>query len=134
MKHTIDPTERALLLALVAAAVSIEALTLLARLLVVHGLALVLTVAGWKPARGRPTTTRASLAPSPALPAVRGHQEPQEAQPAPLLPIAPVDAPAPARGGLEALPVRELRRMARAAGHRALARSGRRADLLEALS
>ena len=34
---------------------------------------------------------------------------------------------------LEALPVRELRILAREAGHRALARSGRRADLLEAL-
>jgi hypothetical protein len=32
------------------------------------------------------------------------------------------------------LPVRELRQLARAAGHRALARSGRRADLLAALA
>jgi len=42
--------------------------------------------------------------------------------------------PAPAAAeALEALPVRELRILARQAGHRALARSGRRADLLEAL-
>lgn len=35
---------------------------------------------------------------------------------------------------LAALPVRQLRILARQAGHRALARSGRRADLLEALT
>ena len=44
------------------------------------------------------------------------------------VPPAPTTAEA-----LEALPVRELRILAREAGHRALARSGRRADLLEAL-
>jgi hypothetical protein len=45
------------------------------------------------------------------------------------VPPAPTTAEA-----LEALPVRELRILARQAGHRALARSGRRADLLEILS
>ncbi|MCP9771629.1 hypothetical protein KBY66_03150 [Synechococcus sp. Tobar12-5m-g] len=133
MNHTTDPTEGALLLALVAAAVSIEALVLLARLLVVHGLALLLAVAGWEPARGRPSTARLSSAPSPAQPPARGHQGAQEAQPAPLVPIAPVEPPAAAGGQLEALPVRELRHLARAAGRRALARSGRRAELLEVL-
>jgi hypothetical protein len=44
------------------------------------------------------------------------------------VPPAPTTAEA-----LEALPVRELRILARQAGHRALARSGRRADLLGAL-
>ena len=44
---------------------------------------------------------------------------------------APAAAPAPA---LEALAVRELRQLARTAGHRALARSGRRADLLAVLA
>jgi len=45
------------------------------------------------------------------------------------VPPAPTTAHA-----LEALPVRALRILARQAGHRALARSGRRADLLEILS
>jgi hypothetical protein len=36
--------------------------------------------------------------------------------------------------GLAELPVRELRQLAREAGHRALARSGRRSDLLLALA
>ena len=36
--------------------------------------------------------------------------------------------------GLAELPVRELRQLARHAGHRALARSGRRSDLLLALA
>lgn len=35
---------------------------------------------------------------------------------------------------LQGLPVRELRQLARQAGHRALARSGRRAELLAALA
>jgi len=38
-----------------------------------------------------------------------------------------------APAALEALPVRELRQLARQAGHKALARSGRRAELLVAL-
>ena len=43
--------------------------------------------------------------------------------------------PAPtAADALAALPVRELRILARQAGHRALARSGRRADLLGVLT
>jgi hypothetical protein len=42
--------------------------------------------------------------------------------------------PAAAPAVLEALPVRELRQLARAAGHRALARSGRRQQLLEVLA
>ena len=45
---------------------------------------------------------------------------------------AAIDKPAPAP--LAALPVRELRLLARQAGHRALARSGRKAELLLALA
>jgi len=43
-------------------------------------------------------------------------------------------APAAAPAALEALPVKALRQLARQAGHKALARSGRRADLLAALA
>lgn len=46
----------------------------------------------------------------------------------PLAPAAPADPP------LAGLRVVELRALARAAGHRQLARSGRRAELLEALA
>lgn len=46
---------------------------------------------------------------------------------------APAPAPAPAAQGTP-LRVRELRQMARAAGHRALARNGRRAELLAVLA
>ena len=53
--------------------------------------------------------------------------------PAPAIDMpAAIDKPAPAP--LAALPVRELRRLARAAGHSALARSGRKAELLLALA
>ena len=45
---------------------------------------------------------------------------------------AAIDKPAPAP--LAALPVRELRHLARAAGHRQLARSGRKAELLLVLA
>lgn len=72
-------------------------------------LALVLTLAGWRPAPSPPLL--ASLPPAPAS--------------------APAPSPAPAP--LASLPVRELRGLARAAGLPALARSGRRADLLAAL-
>lgn len=68
--------------------------------------ALALTVGGWKPGAAR--------SPVPATPL--------------LLPSATA-----ARTQLTTLPVRELRQLARAAGHRSLARSGRRADLLAAL-
>ena len=88
-----------------------------ARAVLVPCVALVLTLAGW--------------CPSPAAAA-------QAAQPAP----APVD---PSALMAEAYPtvvdhwaarltVVELRQMARAAGHRALARSGRRAELLAVLA
>jgi len=84
------------------------ALLPVARAAVAAVAALVLCVAGWRPA------SVASVA-APAAPAA----------PAAVAPLVPAAA---------ALTVIELRQMARAAGHRALARSGRRADLLAALA
>lgn len=75
--------------------------------LLVAALALLLTLAGWCP---------------PAPPA------------APLRPVLLPEAEAPAAPPLEAATVADLRRLARAAGHRSLARSGRRAELLQALA
>jgi hypothetical protein len=88
-----------------AAAIGSVALVRLARAVLVPCVALVLTVAGYRPAAATPA-----------------------AQPAPA-PVAGDWAGRP----LDCLTVRELRLQARAAGHRALARSGRRADLLAAL-
>ncbi|WP_411869548.1 hypothetical protein [Vulcanococcus limneticus] len=50
--------------------------------------------------------------------------------------MAPLRTPAaaPPAAQVEAMSVRELRRLAHAAGHRVLARSGRRAELLLALA
>jgi len=90
------------------AAVGTVALVRLARAVVVPCVALVLTVAGWCPS---PAAAAAAPAPAPA-------------------PVARDWAGRP----LDCLTVRELRLQARAAGHRALARSGRRADLLAALA
>jgi len=53
----------------------------------------------------------------------------------PARPRAPKrESTAPRIKALAELPVRELRQLAREAGHRALARSGRRSDLLLALA
>ena len=95
------------------------ALMTVARLLLVPALALLLVALGWRPA-----------APQPVAPAPIASPE------APSLALAcapePVAVPAPP---LERLTVAELRRLARAAGlPRALGRSGRRAQLLEALA
>ena len=109
-------TDRALLLALVAAAATVEALALLLRPLV----ALLLTLAGWRPTPSRPAPVPLQLA-----------SAPPDAQSIPAVTTAATEAP---RAQLEALPVRELRVLARAAGHRALARSGRRQQLLEVLA
>ena len=110
MKHTDHGA-----LALVAAAVVLEALAVTLRPILAHTLALLLTIAGWRPA----STASPARQQGPALPAA---------------PVKPANATAAHRPQLEALPVRELRQLARAAGHRALARSGRRADLLAALA
>lgn len=59
---------------------------------------------------------------------------PAEIERAPMAPAAPMAHPiGDALAELGALTVRELRAMAREAGHRQLARNGRRADLLAAL-
>lgn len=118
--NTTNDTDRALLLALVAAAAAVEAVALLLRPLVAHGLALLLTLAGWRPTPSRPAPVPLQLAPAPP-----------DAPCIPAVPVAATEAPMPQ---LEALPVRELRALARAAGHRALARSGRRQQLLEVLA
>lgn len=100
----------------------------IARLLLVPAAALLLVLAGWRPAR--PGASEAPPAPIAASEAA-----------APLPPAAAVVlacAPEPvaiAAPPLERLTVAELRRLARAAGlPRSLSRSGRRAQLLEALA
>jgi hypothetical protein len=95
-----------------AAAIGTVALVRLARAVLVPLVALVLTVAGWQPS-----------GPAAAAPVALA------AQPAPAA-VARDWAGRP----LDCLTVRELRLQARAAGHKALARSGRRADLLAALA
>jgi len=57
-------------------------------------------------------------------------------QPVPRLPrpITPAPDVVTLPAALEALPVVQLRQMARAAGHKALARTGRKAQLLEVLA
>jgi hypothetical protein len=94
-------------LLLLAGWVTAEALAVL----LVAAVALLLTLAGWRPAA-------APLTPPP--------------RPLPVV-LTPV-APAPAAQPLAALKVADLRALARAAGHRHLARNGRRADLLAALA
>jgi hypothetical protein len=100
-----------------AAAIGTVALVRLARAVLVPLVALVLVLAGWQPPIHRPWAGSAAAAPM-AL-----------AAPAPG-PVARDWAGRP----LDSLTVRELRLQARAAGFRALARSGRRADLLAALA
>jgi hypothetical protein len=75
--------------------------------LLLAALAVVLTLAGWRPAPA-PVLARVPAPPPPAL----------------LPPVPP----------LERLRVVELRRLARAAGLPRLARSGRRVELLQALA
>jgi hypothetical protein len=67
-----------------------------------------------------------------AAPAARRTHRPAPAQAKPARAASQPRQSAPA--GLEALTVRQLRELARQAGHRGLARSGRRADLLQALA
>jgi len=84
-----------------------------------HGLALAIVLAELVTGR---QLIRAGQAPAPA---------PAPAAP-PVQPLVAV--PAAAAPALDSLPVRELRALARSAGHRALARSGRRSELLAALA
>ena len=96
-----------------AAAIAAVAAVRLVRAVAVPVVALALTVAGWRPA------APAAVASMAAMVSDRIHVA--------GLPVA-VATPA------TALTVVQLRQLARAAGHRALARSGRRADLLAALA
>jgi hypothetical protein len=96
-----------------AAAIGAAALVHLVRVVAVPVVALALTVAGWRPA------APAAVAPDVAMVSDRI-----------LVAGLPVAMETPAA----ALTVVQLRQLARAAGHRALARSGRRADLLAALA
>lgn len=71
---------------------------------------------------------------APMAPATAPATAPAEIERAPMAPAAPMAHPiGDALAELGALTVRELRAMAREAGHRQLARNGRRADLLAAL-
>jgi hypothetical protein len=104
--HTTPHPVEVLLLVVVLA---LEAAWLLARAAQVPLVAVLLTVAGWRPA----------TAPPPPPPPLEH----------PLAVVA-----AGLAEGLAAVPVRQLRQLARAAGlPRQLSRSGRRADLLAAL-
>jgi hypothetical protein len=95
-----------------AAAIGAVALIRLARAVLVPCVALVLTVAGWSPA---PAAVASDI------PMVSDR-------------ILVAGLPVAVRTPAAALTVVQLRQLARAAGHRALARSGRRADLLAALA
>jgi len=83
-----------------------------ARLVLVHVLVLVLVLAGYRPAMAAPVAPAALSPAAMAAPVARDW----------------------ARRPLDCLTVRELRLQARAAGHRGLARNGRRSDLLAALA
>lgn len=98
------------------------ALWTLARLLLVPAVALLLTLAGWRPA------PRAA-APQPVAPPAPLPQRPAVVLACAAAPVAIAAPP------LEGLTVAQLRKLARAAGlPRALSHSGRRADLLAALA
>lgn len=107
------------LLVLAGLAVGWALLTLL-RTVLVPAVALLLVLAGWRPA-----------AAAPQAPRLEEEEEPVPAAPLVLACSAePVAIPAPP---LERLRVTELRALARAAGLAQLGRRGRRADLLAAL-
>jgi hypothetical protein len=100
------------------AALGTVALARVARIALVHGIALLLTVAGWQP------SPVAAAAPTDCY----MHDGCAVA--------VPVDAAAPVvtLTHLQAMTVVQLRLLARAEGYKALARSGRRSQLLAALA
>jgi hypothetical protein len=110
-----------------AAAIGAVALGRLARTVLVPCVALVLVLAGWQPAGPAAPAAVALAAPAALL------SDPAGILPAGFESVAPVARDWAGRP-LASLTVRELRLQARAAGFRALARSGRRADLLAALA
>lgn len=112
--------------ALALAAIALEGAALCVRALLVPAVALVLTVAGYRPAPAAAVPV-AALPPAPVAAAAVAALPPAALPPAPM-------ARDWAGRSLEWLPVRELRQIARSQGHKALARSGRRADLLAVLT
>lgn len=97
-------------------AVGSVVLVRLVRAVLVPVIALVLTVAGWQPSQ---TSQPQPLSmPAASLPDLNSQTVARDWAGRPL----------------DCLTVRELRLQARAGGHRALARSGRRADLLAVLA
>lgn len=96
----------------------------LIRDLLIPTIALCLTIAGWRPGSAGSLVAASHVRSVPLLPPA-----PAALPPASSAPVARDWAGRP----LEWLTVRELRQMARTAGHRGLARSGRRADLIAAL-
>lgn len=109
-----DPVDLLLVAALVVAEAAAVLLVAAAAVLLVAAVALLLTLAGWRPAA------------APVAPEVLRQPEDFRVRLAP--------PPAPAEPPLAALRVMELRALARAAGHRQLARNGCRAELLQALA
>jgi len=103
-----------------AGAVAVVAVGRLVRAVAVPCVALVLTVAGYRPTAAAPAAP--ATVPVPLL-----------VDPAGILP-AGFESVAPVAAAQAALTVVQLRQMARAAGFRGLARNGRRADLLAALA
>lgn len=116
-------------LMLVALIAACTAITWAIRTTLVPLVALVLTVAGWRPAAADPVVSAApALEPIPAAPQVE--PKPVITQPLTAEPVAP-------SGGalLPGLTVAQLRKQARAAGHtRAWCRTARKAELLEVLA
>ena len=112
------------------AAIAAVGLARVARAVLVPVLALVLTLAGWQPSRRAATAAAPQAAPQAAQPTPT---------PAPLAVVAPVPVAVATVAELldcrlDYMTVAELRQVARAAGHRSLARSGRRAELVAALA
>ncbi len=118
-----------------------EALLTVLRLLVVPAVAALLVLAGWRPGprAAAPQAQPVGAASAEPLPAADAAEPAGPAEPLPQAPaVAMACAPEPVGlepPPLERLTVAQLRRLARVAGlPRSLTRSGRRADLLLALS
>lgn len=124
VKHTNTPADDPVAFALVLLALGIEAT---ARYVIAPCLALLLTLLSYRQPRKQPARL---LALPPAPPAPRPAPSPW---PFPFPMPAPVVATT-RREFFEGLTVAQLRVMARRHGHRALARSGRRQQLLEVLA
>lgn len=117
-----------------AAAVAVWAIARELRPLLVLLLAVLLLLLGYRPATSAAASavepiaeeTAPAPAPGPAAAAVAAAVAPMAAAM-----VAPTIG---AAAGLEGLTVRQLRQLAREAGHKSLARAGRRAELLAVLA